>query len=1180
MNTKSKVRGLKIAVALGLLILIREGDSYAQTQTNNYIQTQTPRISGITNDSLLAANNSNNTKVQTAIQYVDGLGRPIETVQKQASPLGYDMIAPQAYDQYGREITKYLPYTPQTGTAGAFRPNAITSDQGTFYATPPTGSGVTAVPYPFSQINFDNSPLNRPVEQGAPGAPWQLSTSGVTGSGHTVKLVYTLNNGTSFATDSINGRQAAMYYAVINSDNSRTLVANGYYAANTLTVTISKDENWVSGRAGTVEEYKDIDGQVVLKRQYNWTGTQVQLLSTYYVYDDLGHLAFVLPPASGADAAAAISAATLNNLCYQYQYDNLGRAIAKKIPGKGWEYVVYNNMDLPVATQDANQAVNNQWIFTKYDALNRPIWTGIWNNGGTAISQASLQTILTGISTNLFEATSTTGNGYTNVAWPTSSVTATLTLNYYDGYTAPNIPASYLVSSGVSKLTRGQPTAKVTAVLNATANQLWDVIYYDDLGRATKSYAQHYLGGTINTGNYDLTTTTYNFPNQPTTITRAHWNTTSTSYPLVTIANTYLYDQIGRKIKTWEQITNGNSAPTTKTLISKIDYNEIGQVLNKHLHSTDSVNFYQNIAYTYNERGWLLTSSAPLFAMQLYYNTGTNKSYNGNIMYQYWGTSSSLTKYYQYSYDKLDRLLSGVASTSNNETIAYDQSGNITSLNRYTANSLTDQLAYSYTNGANPTNQLQGITDNSGSNTGLASGATYYTYDANGNELTQTNAANNRNNKTFTYNLLNLPQTVVANTGPATTTTLSYTYDAAGNKLRRTSSGTNNTTDYIAGIQYDGATTPALSFIQTEEGKAVPTATGYDYVYYLGDNLGNTRVTFGTKTGAAVLYQQDDYYPFGLEINTLTNSPKNEYLYNKKELQEELQQYDYGARFYDPVIGRFENIDPQGEKFSGQSGYSYAANNPVKFIDVNGEGPGFPQNSPISQAIIKYNPFIYQSFEYSNNTSTIQLYALAKGQAGADAYPKAIGAVGEAIFAQRLTSHWSETNSNLNIGQRFSGYQVDLMQQTPLLRERDGAYGLELKVNFTDFKGNPMSSKLSVLTITNSDWGYGYISYEVKTIDPNSSIDKIYKSFATGINQAIDRTKVADASVLVFDTSAFRNLLNSPLGKEALIQLKRLTEIKDSMGEQRGFLRLENNLTSDSKKALYGVEDVIKDIQQ
>jgi hypothetical protein len=54
----------------------------------------------------------------------------------------------------------------------------------------------------------------------------------------------------------------------------------------------------------------------------------------------------------------------------------------------------------------------------------------------------------------------------------------------------------------------------------------------------------------------------------------------------------------------------------------------------------------------------------------------------------------------------------------------------------------------------------------------------------------------------------------------------------------------------------------------------------YDYYYYLGDNLGNTRVTFDTQSGTATVQQQDDYYPFGLEINRNVNGTKNEYLYN------------------------------------------------------------------------------------------------------------------------------------------------------------------------------------------------------------------------------------------------------------------------------------------------------------
>jgi len=117
--------------------------------------------------------------------------------------------------------------------------------------------------------------------------------------------------------------------------------------------------------------------------------------------------------------------------------------------------------------------------------------------------------------------------------------------------------------------------------------------------------------------------TTYDFTNTPTTVTRQHWNTASTTTPLVTISNQYIYDHMGRKLESWEQITNGSSTPDTRTLISAIDYNEIGQMMTKNLNSTDSVNFYQSIAYTYNERGWLLTSVAPLFEQQLEYNVNT-----------------------------------------------------------------------------------------------------------------------------------------------------------------------------------------------------------------------------------------------------------------------------------------------------------------------------------------------------------------------------------------------------------------------------------------------------------------------------------------------------------------------------------------------------------------------------
>ena len=65
-------------------------------------------------------------------------------------------------------------------------------------------------------------------------------------------------------------------------------------------------------------------------------------------------------------------------------------------------------------------------------------------------------------------------------------------------------------------------------------------------------------------------------------------------------------------------------------------------------------------------------------------------------------------------------------------------------------------------------------------------------------------------------------------------------------------------------------------------------------------------------------------------------NPKNEYLYNKKELQEDSQLYDYGARFYDPVVGRWTAIDPNAENYENTSSYAYVLNNPINFSDMDG----------------------------------------------------------------------------------------------------------------------------------------------------------------------------------------------------------------------------------------------------
>jgi len=425
---------------------------------------------------------------------------------------------------------------------------------------------------------------------------------------------------------------------------------------------------------------------------------------------------------------------------------------------------------------------------------------------------------------------------------------------------------------------------------------------------------------------------------------------------------------MGRKLKSYNTLKDGANAAQAQVLVAQSNYNELGQLKQKGLHSLNGTSFLQNVDYRYNARGWLTNinngslTNDPLtstdlndqFGMDLKYDDAATPQYNGNI-----GSVKTLTGAlsgatlpaltYNYTYDKLNRLTDAISTTSAandgfySETLVYDNMGNIQTLKRYDKNGaaaqLIDNLNYIYVSG----NKVDRI-DDAGTTAGFnnaVSQAGEYTYDGNGSQLTDLNRG-----LTQAYNMLNLPQTVTKSG-----ISIAYIYDATGRKLRKlsTNSGITTVTEYIAGIQYQYSTaTPVLDFISTEEGRARKSGSVYKYEYDLKDHLGNTRITTTWNASDATQMtplnsQRSDYYAFGYAIQSLqgtTPSPKNQYLYNHKELQEETGLYDYGARFYDPVIGRWGVVDPLVE--AGQestSPYGYVFDDPIRLTDPDGRVP-------------------------------------------------------------------------------------------------------------------------------------------------------------------------------------------------------------------------------------------------
>ncbi|MCE2995043.1 MAG: hypothetical protein LW863_05580, partial [Flammeovirgaceae bacterium] len=584
----------------------------------------------------------------------------------------------------------------------------------------------------------------------------------------------------------------------------------------------------------------------------------------------------------------------LNEFAFLYKYDGRRRMSHKKIPGADWVYMVYDNRDRLVMTQDGNQRLQNQWTFTKYDALNRPVLTGIYTHGST-VDQATMQGVVNTYYDNLatnngswYETFSSSGavHGYDNKSYPpVSDVNQYLTVTYYDDYgfkaLYSNDPANDYRPSQLeekstptgtynqadwNQLVKGQLTGTKTKILGSTTFLL-SVVYYDDKYRTVQTITDNHKGGK------DCHTTMYDFT--------GNVLATNTMHAIPTLAErkvlrTFDYDHAGRLLKTWQKIGSESTI-----LISKNEYNEIGELVTKNLHSINQgASFKQQVDYRYTIRGWLSRiNNADLnsadggpkdyFGMNLHYeklqaDIANTPLFDGTPSAIQWSQNQGLglptfghltEQAYTLEYDALGRLtnaLNKAKSTlwqpgqNNEEKIAYDLNGNLNSILRKSSLGNLDHLQYKYGRG----NQLKSVFDYGFAGLGFYDGNKTdedFTYDLVGNLKKDLN----KGISSFQYNELNLISQIDKSDGA----TVKSVYSADGIKLKEEvyqagSTTASSTIDFAGQFVYVNG---ALEHLAFEEGKVVLNASHPEYQYYIKDHLDNIRVTFTTKVDQTIV---------------------------------------------------------------------------------------------------------------------------------------------------------------------------------------------------------------------------------------------------------------------------------------------------------------------------------------
>ena len=744
----------------------------------------------------------------------------------------------------------------------------------------------------------------------------------------------------------------------VGSDGS--IQFKGYYATGALTVDESTDEDGVK-----ILTYTDFRGNTVMRKQGS-SGTR-------YIYDDYGDLRYILPP-DMSDTSYPASSAALLSKAYIYRYDDRGRLVYSKIPGRGPSEYVYDDAGRLVAENDAD--LGSRWRLHFYDKAGREVLV----TEATMTVGAAVRTQLAQPRTAVAGAPGSGLKGYSvNFAFPADNSVRLAV--YYDNYASQ----TSLPSAGGTYLSA--PAGLKTGMWAATDDNggVSEMYRYDSAGRETCRV-------TDRADCRIITSTYYNYAGQPVTTTDDVYDKTKATWQKHTVTRTFTYDGGGRLTQE-RTLYAGHPA-----VITDYTYDAVGQV-GKTVIGLEGATAGKvsptNVSreYTYDVHGWPVKIETgvprtlvlpPLRFLDIpgdYYRTAAARNdivvrgpfdieparqrltetirYADGTTPRYNGTPSArgLTQggRYDYRYDSYDRLIAADYTASDSAPDAdfsteytYDILARVKTVKRHGIVDLDgttevfgmlDDLTMTYEDGR-LSRMASNITDETGRNfygrTGWSNGTYMPSCIINYNDAGRLIKDSGRMLETVVYNTLGLPVLhSVSGQSPSTSPRRERVYDATGRKVRQTEY------EYIRGVQ---TATSDRRYMGSYTFNA-DTLERIDFTGGYFDGRGNAHFMFTdwqgnvtiTTDSSGEIEQHIGYYPYGEPWREPSGQRATLFAGKERLSGQSAGDYDFGPRGLRSTAVNWDGADRNAGDYPWWSPWSYCGGNPIKFCDPTGD---------------------------------------------------------------------------------------------------------------------------------------------------------------------------------------------------------------------------------------------------